>query len=373
MKKLLKMVFILLVTIFSVSILLANQVAIPKGQFNIKPKIQRYKSNISRSRERTFEILSEDFEDNCNWITNDGWEIGTPSVGIDSGYNSQNCASTNLDGFYENDCAWLLRTPIIDIPDASSVILSFQEWFSIESDYDHGFVLISTNGGASWIEVDERSGTSDGEWRNCEIDISSYNSREIVVGFRLISDSSVPGFGWCIDDFSIVGEDPNMLDVSLFALQSQNFPFISLSAIIDSFGTPTSCLEEEDFTIYENGIEQTDFVEIIPPEDRNRNRMADIVFVLDVSGSMGNEIEAVRNNMQSFVNSLTQSQIDFKIGFIVFADIFYVYNDYNLYADADDIISVINNIQLGEHGIGSGTDYPENQFGSMAEACLMNQ
>lgn len=368
MKKLFTLTFLLLI----LSSLLANQIEIPKGQFNLKPPIQRFEKNVSGNNLRELDIYEEDFETTLNWNFEFPWERGIPEVGPDAAYNSLNCAGTNLDGFYENSCNYFLSSEPIQLPAASNITLSFYEWFSIESGYDHGFVMLSTNGGSSWIELDERSGTSGDEWQLCQIDITSYNNREIMIGFKLISDSTVPGFGWYIDDFSITGEEPDLLNVNILDLNSQNFPFVYMNVNIDSLGSPISSLEEEDFSIYENSVEQTDFVEIVFPEEEGRSRMADIVFVLDVSGSMGDEINSVRNNMQSFVNSLTQSQIDYRIGFIVFADIYYVYNEHNLYEDSDEILSVINNIQLGEHGLGSGGDYPENQLGSMAEACLMN-
>lgn len=367
-----KKLFTLTILFLILSSLFANQFEIPKGQFNRKPQIQRFQKNPDGAVLRELDIYSDDFENAVNWSNNGLWEVGIPMVGPETAHSSLNCAGTNLDGFYQNNSAYLLRSETIELPPASIITLSFQEWFSIESGYDHGFVMLSTNGGSSWIELDERSGTSGDEWEPCQIDISSYNNRDVIIGFKLVSDSTVPGFGWYIDDFAITGEEPDILNVNILDLNSQNFPFVYMNVNIDSLGSTVTSLEEDDFSIYENSVEQSDFVEIIFPEEEDRSRMADIVFVLDVSGSMGDEINSVRQNMQSFVNSLTQSQIDYRIGFIVFADIYYVYNEHNLYEDSDDILSVINNIQLGEHGLGNGGDGPENQFGSMAEACLMN-
>ncbi len=47
--------------------------------------------------------------------------------------------------------------------------------------------------------------------------------------------------------------------------------------------------------------------------------MADIVFVLDCSGSMGDEIDAVRSNLGEFADSLVAGGYDFRIGVVTFS------------------------------------------------------
>jgi len=69
---------------------------------------------------------------------------------------------------------------------------------------------------------------------------------------------------------------------------------------------------------------------------------------------------------------LDDSDISYRVGFVVFGDVVYVYNGGSLYAHQGEILSIINNITLGEHGIGSGGDGPENQFEAMAQAASMN-
>ncbi len=162
------------------------------------------------------------------------------------------------------------------------------------------------------------------------------------------------------------------LTASLNSMNTQNFPFVFSNVNVSLPGEDTTILSQEDFSVYENGVLQNLFFEVTPPATGGGLRWADIVFVLDVSGSMAGTISAVKNNILSFINSLASSEIDYRIGLVTFGDIFYVYNNYNLYADHDQILSVVNNISLGEHGIGDGGDYPENQIGSMAEAAIFN-
>ncbi len=47
---------------------------------------------------------------------------------------------------------------------------------------------------------------------------------------------------------------------------------------------------------------------------------ADIIFVLDVTGSMTNEINGVKENIVEFADSLSAQGIDFRLGMVTFLD-----------------------------------------------------
>ena len=178
--------------------------------------------------------------------------------------------------------------------------------------------------------------------------------------------------GFCYVEIGIADAPP--LEATMISLDHQLFPFIYLNVAVDRFGEGISTLTKSNFQVTENGISQTgtEFFDVTPPEEAGEVRRADIIFVLDVTGSMGGEIESVRTNMLSFVNALAASDVNYRVGFVVFGDVVYVYNDGNLYTEQAEILSIINNITLGEHGIGSGGDAPENQFEAMAQAASMN-
>jgi len=172
----------------------------------------------------------------------------------------------------------------------------------------------------------------------------------------------------------IATADSPPLEAAMISLDHQLFPFIYLNVAVDRFGEGISTLTKANFQVTENGTSQTgtDFFDVAPPEEGGGVRIADIIFVLDVTGSMTEEIEAVRSNMVAFMNALHASDINYRIGFVVFGDIVYVYNDGNTYAEQAEILSIIENITLGEHGIGSGGDERENQFEALAQSSLMN-
>ncbi|MCP4702358.1 MAG: VWA domain-containing protein [Gammaproteobacteria bacterium] len=55
---------------------------------------------------------------------------------------------------------------------------------------------------------------------------------------------------------------------------------------------------------------------IIPPGQGTGVKMADVVFCMDISGSMSGEINAVKNNTAGFVNKLTNQNYDVRLGLI---------------------------------------------------------
>ncbi|PKL88336.1 MAG: hypothetical protein CVV23_10720 [Ignavibacteriae bacterium HGW-Ignavibacteriae-2] len=76
-------------------------------------------------------------------------------------------------------------------------------------------------------------------------------------------------------------------------------------------------LSEENIFLYENGIRIDDFE--INKHTGGLSNLVDVVFVLDVSGSMGDEIAAVKNNLNDFGISLSENNLDFKIGVVTFS------------------------------------------------------
>lgn len=345
-----------------------------KGQLIPVPNY-RHVQKINAVEKDTTDIYFEDFESGgTDWSVSGSWQIGNPTSGPASGYNSTNCAGTNLNGAYSNSADDWLISPEISLPTLNgskeNLQLLFYEWYAIESGYDYGRVKISTDSGVTWNEIENRSGSSD--WRKTSIDISSYSGQTIKIAFHLTSDGSVTYDGWFVDNIKIAKITEAPLSVKINSLNPSNFPFIYLNVAVDTFGTGISTLSAEHFEVYENNLKQTDYFEVTPPEESGGSRLSDIVFVLDVTGSMSDEIDSVKANMENFVDSLAASDIDYGIGFVVFGDVTYTYNDGNFYYDKETILSIIDNIQLGEHGIGTGDDTPENQLQAMADGALFN-
>lgn len=104
------------------------------------------------------------------------------------------------------------------------------------------------------------------------------------------------------------------LSARIVSMDFQNFPNIQLNVSVDTFYQGISTLTQNNFQVYENGVLQTDNFNVIQPGQSGNARLADIIFIMDNSGSMGDEQQAVSNNVIDFVNNLANSGVDFALG-----------------------------------------------------------
>lgn len=257
--------------------------------------------------------VQESFEQAAQrgWTTEGPWtygaapaRMGTPSSGM--------IAGTALGGSYPAGTDARLISPPIRLAPGSRSILTFREAFEIESGYDQGLVEVSTDGGQTWRPVDQRSGMS--LWRDYRIDLTPFAGEEVLIAFRLMSDESEQYGGWLVDDVKVETGMRLMLDASITSLNSQVFPFLFMNVAVNDGGEPVGDLTADDFAVYEDEVLQTDFFRVEPPESGDGVRRADIVFLMDNSGSMGGEINAVRNNVFSFVDALDASGVNYNLG-----------------------------------------------------------
>lgn len=106
----------------------------------------------------------------------------------------------------------------------ASAELTAQVNYDIEVDWDYAYVVVSTDGGATWEGVptdhsDEAgspngqdfghgiSGSTGGSWELLTADLSAYTGT-VLVGFRYWTDGAVVGSGFMADDITIAGEGP---------------------------------------------------------------------------------------------------------------------------------------------------------------------
>jgi len=198
--------------------------------------------------------------------------------------------------------------PVID-PSRQKVMLSLREKYEIESGYDQGYLEVSTDDGASWISIHGRSGKSD--WSETLVDISQFSGETIRPAFRLLTDDSEEFSGWQIESIGIELQAIPQLDASLVSLNPQGFPYIYMNVAVNS---GTSVLNQTNFAVYENGVLQTDYYQVAPPQTGSGSRLSDIVFLMDNSGSMGDDQAAVYSNVRSFVDNLSASGVNYALG-----------------------------------------------------------
>ncbi len=95
--------------------------------------------------------------------------------------------------------------------------------YNIENDWDYAYVVVSTDGGATWNGVPTNlstitdpngqnfgygiTGISSG-WVDLSADLSAYTG-DVLLGFRYWTDGNTGGFGFMVDDISVNGSAPD--------------------------------------------------------------------------------------------------------------------------------------------------------------------
>jgi len=109
------------------------------------------------------------------------------------------------------------------------------------------------------------------------------------------------------------------LELSL-EIDSYKFPIIDLTTEVKqngvSFdGDDLPYLEISNFEVTEDSRHQV-LRELVPPQPTGYTKIADIVFVHDDSGSLSDEAAQVSANIQTFVDQLNDSGIDYRVGLV---------------------------------------------------------
>ena len=97
--------------------------------------------------------------------------------------------------------------------------LTFKTFYDIEEDWDYGYVGVSTDGGATWINLPGNlttnnpgfgqnlgngiTGSSGGNWLDATFDLSAYAGQSVMLRFEYMADFYVYGQGWMLDTIAV--------------------------------------------------------------------------------------------------------------------------------------------------------------------------
>jgi Mg-chelatase subunit ChlD len=118
-------------------------------------------------------------------------------------------------------------------------------------------------------------------------------------------------------------------------------------------------LKPQNTFLYENSQRVQDFT--LGKDTTGGTNAEDIVFVLDVTGSMGNQIDGVKNNIKEFADSLRARGVDYRLALVTFLDI--VENVYQFTSNVDTFKNYVS--EQFAHG---GGDLPENSLDALYAA-----
>jgi hypothetical protein len=144
-------------------------------------------------------------------------------------------------GNYSNNANVWMRSASINLTNAATAELIFWTKWDIEADWDFALVEISTNGGVSWTHVVGQYMTAasgigvqtaglhgyDGQqdnWLEEKINLNTYCGQNIMVRFRLITDSGVTEDGWYLDDIAVRAL-PNQANIPPYISSATNLGY----------------------------------------------------------------------------------------------------------------------------------------------------
>lgn len=152
------------------------------------------------------------------------------------------------------------------------------------------------------------------------------------------------------------------LDVTIDTIILSNFPTIDLifRAQKEETGQYLKDLSYENVFFYEDTLRIENYT--LEKDTSGGTNQADIIFVLDVTGSMTEEINDVKDNIVEFADSLSYQGIDFRLGMVTFLD--EIENIYDFTSDVQLFQQYVD--EQYAHG---GGDLPENSLEALMAAC----
>ncbi len=155
------------------------------------------------------------------------------------------------------------------------------------------------------------------------------------------------------------------LIVKIDTLRLSNLPVVDFTFEVKNEENEAliSNLATENIFLYENGERIQDYSFL--KDTSGGVNSADIVFVLDVTGSMGNEIDDVKNNVVEFADSLAARGVDYRLGLVTFLD------------ENETVLDFTKDKNTFRNWIGAqyahgGGDGPENSLQALLTASQFN-
>jgi Mg-chelatase subunit ChlD len=154
------------------------------------------------------------------------------------------------------------------------------------------------------------------------------------------------------------------LVVTIDSIAAGHFPEVTAFVEVQrqATGQYVYDLAERNIALYDNASRIAD-VSILR-DTTGGVAQRDIVFVLDVTGSMGNAIQGVKSNIIEFADSLTAAGVSYRLGMVTFLDV--VENVYDFTTDA----AAFKNSVAAQYAHGGG-DAPENSLEALSVASDM--
>lgn len=135
--------------------------------------------------------------------------------------------------------------------------------------------------------------------------------------------------------------------------------------VLDEVGDAVGGLPESHFEVFENG----NAIAISSFAGMESDRPADIVFVLDTTGSMKDEIGGVKSAAIQFAESLRMRNRDIRLGLVTFGD-----DVRKVYPRSGGLTSSVDSFRdwVSKQSADGGGDDPENSLGALVAATKLS-
>ncbi len=117
----------------------------------------------------------------------------------------------------------MILTREIDLSDVSKATLNFWTWYELEDGWDYAYVTVSFDAGETWLPLETASTTTENpqgnsfgsaytgisgggavpRWIEEKVNLTPFSGQKILLRFEVVTDDTVHGQGFAIDDVSI--------------------------------------------------------------------------------------------------------------------------------------------------------------------------
>ncbi len=190
----------------------------------------------------------------------------------------------------------------------------------------------------------------DNRWRDVELKVAYEAKGGMDMGRYLVEESITDLTGF---------------DVTISSIDAEGFPVIKafVSVVDQESRRSVNGLDASHFRVKEDAVSESPVT--VDPVKSGTGARADIVFVFDITGSMGGEISGLKQRSIRFADSLTAKGIDYRLGLVTYSDV--VENVYDFTADINEFKAWIDGLRAS-----GGGDTKENALEGLERANLLS-
>lgn len=213
-----------------------------------------------------------------------------------------------------------------------------------------GAVFATEDGGASWTKIETK----------ISADLYSVYVITPYIGWAVGENGTILRLVQEGDFAALTG-----YKMTISSIDVESFPLIKcFTSVVDAEShASVTGLTADNFRAFEDGTEESPIK--VEEMSTSSGARADIVFVFDVTGSMGEEINGLKERALRFADALAAKGIDYRLGLVTFGDEVEEVHDFT--TDATEFKAWIDGLRAS-----GGGDTKENALEGLARATKLS-